>query len=176
MTRHSTVRRAAMLGWAILILGGVARSQQAGNPAAAAVQNPVPATPESLGVGKRAYDENCAACHGPKAEGSVKAGVVISIIQEQGGRQPPDLTDAAWDHGSTDGEIFTAIKKGVPPTMMAGWEGRISDREMWSIVRYLRALAAGNRDSHDRADCRGSANRATAGSPADRLSAAADHR
>ncbi len=141
MTRNSTARRAAILGWAVLLLGGVARSQQAADPAAAALQNPVPSTPESLGVGKRAYDENCAACHGPKAEGSVKAGVVISIIQEQGGRQPPDLTDAAWDHGSTDGEIFTAIKKGVPPTMMAGWEGRLSDTEMWSVVRYLRALA-----------------------------------
>ncbi|MEO5821089.1 MAG: PQQ-dependent sugar dehydrogenase, partial [Vicinamibacteraceae bacterium] len=99
-------------------------------------------TPASLGVGKRAYDENCAACHGPKAEGSVKAGVVISIIQEQGGRQPSDLTDAAWDHGATDGEIYTSIKKGLPPTMMAGWEGRISDTDIWSIVRYMRALAA----------------------------------
>ena len=26
--------------------------------------------------------------------------------------------------------------------MMAGWEGRISDTEIWSIVNYLRALAA----------------------------------
>ena len=72
----------------------------------------------------------------------MKAGVVISIIQEQGGKQPPDLTDDQWDHGSTDGEIYTVIKKGVPPTMMAGWEGRISDTEIWSIVNYLRALAA----------------------------------
>ena len=72
----------------------------------------------------------------------MKAGVIISIIQEQGGKQPPDLTDAQWDHGSTDGEIYTAIRKGVPPTMMAGWEGRISDTEIWHIVNYLRALAA----------------------------------
>ena len=42
-----------------------------------------------------------------------------------GGKQAPDLTDDKSDHGSSDGEIFTAIKKGVPPTMMAGWEGRI---------------------------------------------------
>ena len=72
----------------------------------------------------------------------MKAGVVISIIQEQGGKQAPDLTDDKWDHGSTDGEIYTVIKKGVPPTMMAGWDGRISDTEIWSIVNYLRALAA----------------------------------
>ena len=29
-----------------------------------------------------------------------------------GGKQPPDLTDDKTDHGSTDGEIFTVIKKG----------------------------------------------------------------
>ena len=59
-----------------------------------------------------------------------------------GGKQAPELTDAQTDHGSSDGEVFTAIKKGVPPTMMAGWEGRISDTEIWNIVNYLRALAA----------------------------------
>ena len=56
--------------------------------------------------------------------------VIISIIQEMGGKQAPDLTDDKWITGSSDGEIFTAIKKGVPPTMMAGWEGRITDTEI----------------------------------------------
>jgi mono/diheme cytochrome c family protein len=111
-------------------------------PALTAAQNPVPATPASVAAGRKAYDENCAACHGPRAEGSVKAGVIISIIQEQGGKQPPDLTDAQWDHGSTDGEIYAAIRRGIPPTMMAGWEGRIPDNEIWAIVNYLRTLAA----------------------------------
>ena len=91
---------------------------------AAALKNPVAATPESIAAGKRAYDANCAACHGNRAQGAERAGIVISIIQEQGGKQAPDLTDDKWDHGSTDGEIYTVIKKGVPPTMMAGWEGR----------------------------------------------------
>jgi mono/diheme cytochrome c family protein len=103
--------------------------------------NPVAATPESIATGKKSYDANCAACHGNLAQGAVKAGVAISIIQEQGGKQPPDLTDDQWDHGSTDGEIYSVISKGVPPSMMAGWEGRISDVEIWSIVHYLRALA-----------------------------------
>ena len=102
------------------------------------------ATPASIAAGKRAYDLNCSGCHGNKAQGSVKAGVVISIIQEQGGKQPPDLTDAAWDHGSSDSEIFGVIKRGVPPTMMAGFDGRIPDAEIWSLVNYLRALAKGD--------------------------------
>jgi mono/diheme cytochrome c family protein len=127
---------------AIVLLGRAVSTQEARNPAAAALKNPVATTPQSLAAGKTAYDANCAACHGNKAQGAEKAGVVISIIQEQGGKQAPDLTDDKTDHGSTDGEIYTIIKKGVPPTMMAGWEGRLSDTEIWSIVNYLRALAA----------------------------------
>lgn len=110
---------------------------------AAGIKNPVPPTSESIAAGKRAYDANCAACHGNLAQGAVKAGMTISIIEEQKGRQPPDLTDGQWDHGSTDGEIFTAIKRGLPPTMMAGYDGRIPDGDIWSIVNYLRTLRPG---------------------------------
>jgi mono/diheme cytochrome c family protein len=128
---------------AVTITGGrVPAGQATQNAEAAKPANPVASTPESLATGKKAYDTNCAACHGNLGQGAVKAGTAISIISEQGGKQPPDLTDDQWDHGSTDGEIFTAIKKGIPPTMMAGWNGRISDTEIWSIVNYLRALAA----------------------------------
>jgi mono/diheme cytochrome c family protein len=134
------------LSYATILIPGIAvgltayAQQGVNNPGAATLKNPVVSTQESLGVGKRAYDTNCAPCHGNLAQGAAKAGIAISIIAEQGGKQPPDLTDPQWDHGSTDGEIFSVIKKGVPPTMMAGWEGRLSDAEIWSIVNYLRAL------------------------------------
>jgi mono/diheme cytochrome c family protein len=105
------------------------------------LSNPVEATPASVAAGKIAYDANCAACHGNQAQGAVKAGVRISIIEEQGGKQPPDLTDDQWDHGSSDGEIYVAIKRGIPPTMMAAYDGRIPDNDIWNIVNYLRALA-----------------------------------
>jgi glucose/arabinose dehydrogenase/mono/diheme cytochrome c family protein len=107
----------------------------------AQVANPVPATPQAIAAGKQVFDANCAGCHGPRAQGAVKAGITISIIAEQGGKQPPDLTDAQWDHGSSDAEIFAVIKKGVPPTMMAGWEGTLSDPQIWNVIHYLRALA-----------------------------------
>ena len=137
------ITRATVSMLAIVLVGGplVSTGQQASDPGAAAMKNPVAATPESLAAGRKAYDLNCAPCHGNLAQGAEKAGVLISIIQEQGGKQPPDLTDDKSDHGSTDGEIYTVIKKGLPPTMMAGWEGRVSDTEIWSIVNYLRALA-----------------------------------
>jgi mono/diheme cytochrome c family protein len=141
MSAHSYRKHAAIFGVAgaigITIAAGGTRiaGQNVAGPAAAQIKNPVASTTESLAAGKRAYDANCAGCHGNNAQG-----LIVSIIQEQGGKQPPDLTDDKWDHGSTDGEIFTVIKKGLPPTMMAGWEGTLSDTEIWSVINYLRAL------------------------------------
>ena len=107
----------------------------------AALTNPVPASPASIAAGKTAYDAACAACHGDRAQGAVRAKLVISIIEEQNGKQAPDLTDAQWDHGSSDGEIYTVLKRGLPPTMMPGFDGAVSDENLWSIVHYLRTLA-----------------------------------
>jgi mono/diheme cytochrome c family protein len=115
-------------------------SQNATSPSAATARSPLASTPESIAAGKRAYDANCAACHGNLAQGAVKAGMTISIIEEQRGKQPPDLTDDQWDHGSSDGDIFAVAKRGLPPTMMAGFDGRIPDEDLWNIVNYLRML------------------------------------
>jgi mono/diheme cytochrome c family protein len=117
-----------------------AGGQEAALPPNTSLTNPVASTPESIAKGKQFYDGNCAACHGDRAQGAVKAGKTISIIDEQKGRQPPDLTDDQWDHGSSDAEIFTVIKRGLPPTMMAGFDGGIPDQDIWNIVNYLRSL------------------------------------
>jgi mono/diheme cytochrome c family protein len=106
----------------------------------AALRNPAPSTPASIAAGKQYFDGNCSACHGDQGQGAVRAGMTISIIDEQRGRQPPDLTDDQWDHGSTDGEIFTVIKRGLPPTMMPAFDGGIPDQDIWNIVNYLRSL------------------------------------
>jgi len=115
-------------------------AQDVASPSTTSLKNPVAPTPESIAKGKLVFDGNCAACHGDRAQGAVKAGITISIIDEQKGRQPPDLTDDQWDHGSSDGEIFTVIKRGLPPTMMAGFDGGIPDQDIWNIVNYLRSL------------------------------------
>ena len=105
-------------------------------------QTPPSVQPQPLADGKRLYDANCANCHGDVAQGAVKAGFEISIIAERGGKQPPDLTDLAWDHGSTDTEISTVVEKGVPLGMMPPYEGRLSDVEIRNVVAYVRSLAS----------------------------------
>jgi mono/diheme cytochrome c family protein len=112
-------------------------------PLAARLQNPVAFTPASIAAGKRLYDANCASCHGNQGQGAVRAGITISIIEEQRGRQPPDLTDDPSDNGSADGDVFRVIKRGLPPSMMPGFDGRIQDREIWNVVNYLRSLRRG---------------------------------
>ena len=114
----------------------------AGPEATARPRNPVDPTPQSIAAGKRAYDMACAACHGGRAQGAVKAGTPLSIIEEQRGKQPPDLTDAQTDHGATDGDVFLVIKRGLLPAMMPGFDGQIPDDDIWSIVNYLRSLQA----------------------------------
>jgi mono/diheme cytochrome c family protein len=104
-----------------------------GNPEAASIKNPVPATPESIAAGKQIFQRYCATCHGINAEGG--SGSDISP-------PAPDLTGSAWKHGSTPGEIFTVIKNGVPPELnMEPWGDRIKDTDIWNVVNYLGSLA-----------------------------------
>jgi glucose/arabinose dehydrogenase/cytochrome c2 len=116
--------------------------RDAATTVAAAPSPAAAAAPDALAAGKKAYDTFCTPCHGAAAQGAVRAGAVISIIEEQKGKQPPDLTDDQWDHGATDEAIAAVIRKGVPSTMMAGYEGAISDADIRNIVAYIRTLAA----------------------------------
>jgi len=103
-----------------------------GDPEAAKVKNPVATSPESIAAGKQLYTRYCAVCHGVNATGG--SGSDISP-------PAPDLTDTEWKHGSSDGEIFTVIKKGVPPDLnMEPWGDRIKDPDVWNLVNYLRSI------------------------------------
>ena len=121
-----------VLGILLPWLGGSVAAAQ-GDPDAAKVKNPVAVTPESIASGMQVYQRYCRSCHGINAEGG--SGSDISP-------PAPDLTGSAWKHGSTDGEIFSVIKNGVPPDLsMEPWGDRINDTNIWNVVNYLRSLA-----------------------------------
>ena len=101
--------------------------------AAAAVTNPVAATPASVAAGEQTYRKSCAPCHGIKAEGGSGNDLIPAS---------PDLTDDTWDHGSSDGAIFDNIKNGVAPDFnMTPWKDQLKDEEIWNVVNYLRSIA-----------------------------------
>lgn len=55
---------------------------------------------------------------------------------------PPDLTDSRWTRGGSDGEIYSVVRDGAGPgNPMRGYQGRMTDHELWSIVNYLRSLS-----------------------------------
>jgi cbb3-type cytochrome c oxidase subunit III len=124
--------RALSVGLAVAALAGIHLTAQ-GNPEAAKVQNPVAATPESVAAGKRTYNRYCANCHGLNAEGGPGNDLIPPA---------PDLTGNQWRHGSSDGEIFSTIKNGVPPELnMGAWGDQLKDQDIWSVVNYIRSLA-----------------------------------
>lgn len=119
-----------------LILTASAQGTQSMTRAEAAkLKNPVAATADSLAAGKALYGKYCRFCHGVTGNGQSPAAPKDV--------KPADLTDAKWDRGSTDGEIFLVIKEGAGPLFqMKGLKGKISDQDTWHIVNFTRTLAS----------------------------------
>jgi mono/diheme cytochrome c family protein len=106
---------------------------RAADPAARTIKNPVPATAVSVTAGAAAYKKYCAFCHGVAAKGDGPLAPKDS--------DPPDLTDATWAHGSTDGEIFTVITNGAgADSKMVAIKGKMPDQDLWHIINYVRSL------------------------------------
>ena len=109
-------------------------SAQTGNAEAAKLKNPVKVTPASIAAGQVAYGKYCKFCHGVDAKGN---GPLAPK-----GTMPPNLIDAEWAKGSTDGEIFTNIKDGIGPKFdMKPMTAKMMDADIWNTVNYLRDLA-----------------------------------
>jgi mono/diheme cytochrome c family protein len=105
-----------------------------GDPDARKMKNPVAPTAASVTAGAATFKKYCAFCHGAAAKGD-------GPLTPKGITMPADLTDEKWDRGSTDGEIFAVIMKGAGPKFeMKGLAGKITDREVWQIVHFLRSL------------------------------------
>ena len=117
-----------------LFVAAVVSSAQTrgGSPAAAKVKSPVASTKASITAGGAAFMKYCAFCHNTDAKGDGPLAPKDS--------NPPDLTDANWLHGSTDGEIFDVISSGVKDTKMVGFKGKMPDKDFWNIVNFLRSL------------------------------------
>ena len=89
-------------------------------------------------LGKEKYDIHCSICHGEYGDGKGPTAYF--------GLAPRNLSDASipgylesaapW----TDGQIYNAISNGSASGIMLGLKEKLSPRERWGIVLYLRAL------------------------------------
>jgi mono/diheme cytochrome c family protein len=126
---------AALIAFAFALTSlavGLGAQDTGGNPKAAALKNPVPATPASIAKGKQNYNKACEHCHGSSAQGD---GPLAPKNPS-----PANLTDDKWDHGSSDGEIYFIIANGLKDSEMKGVRSEMSATDMWHIVNYLRSI------------------------------------
>jgi len=98
------------------------------------VRPAVPYTALSIANGGRLYDRHCAACHGLAGYGDGPSAAGLS-------KPPADLTAKhVADH--TAGDIFWWLTHGMPAGVMPGFKERVSERERWELINFLRALAS----------------------------------
>lgn len=119
----------AALAWA---LGACDR---AGRPGSAA-QAP------SIELGRRVYDEQCAACHGRELEGQPDW-----RTRRADGKLPAPPHDASghtWHH--PDAVLFEIVKHGVQrfaganyASDMPAYEGKLSDAEIRAVIAYVKS-------------------------------------
>ena len=98
---------------------------------ARSLKNPVANDRDAVEAGKKLFTRYCASCHGPQGKGDGSMALA--------GGTPSNLTDDKWDHGSTDGEIFVAIRDGTSPDMEA-YKEKLSEKEIWQVVTFVRSL------------------------------------
>jgi mono/diheme cytochrome c family protein len=112
--------------------GAPGQAPSEGTAKAKTLENPIKSTPESIAAGKQTFGRYCAPCHGPEGKGDG---------QGAGGARPANLVDEKWQHGSTDGEIFTNIRDGIGPFFdMASWQSVLKEPDIWNVINYLRSI------------------------------------
>jgi mono/diheme cytochrome c family protein len=123
----------AACAWVFVLTVGVVAQNPGGNAEAKKMKNPVASSPDSIKAGQAAFQKNCRFCHGANAKGNGP------MAPE--GTHPSDLTDAKWDRGDSDGELFVVIRDGAGPKFdMKGYKSKMTETDIWNVVNYLRSL------------------------------------
>lgn len=95
----------------------------------------LPAAYRPIVAGGRAiFASDCAACHGERADGRGPMAATQIV-------PPRDFTDRGWMATHADGMFFTSVLRGVPGSSMPPFAGRLTERQIWAVVAYLRSLA-----------------------------------
>lgn len=98
-------------------------------------KSPVPSDEKTLAEGQKIYVTNCAPCHGEKGIGDGPAGVAFDP-------KPRNLTVGQYKFGGEEWQLFRTVWEGVPaPSGMAKWDGRMSEKDAWTVVMYIKSMA-----------------------------------
>lgn len=83
--------------------------------------------------GKILFEENCMECHGRTGDGTGPIGYFLAV-------EPADFLSIE-SRMKPDPELFTIIKNGILFDEMHGWEGTLSDQNIYNVVSCIRTLA-----------------------------------
>jgi putative heme-binding domain-containing protein len=107
-----------------MLMAALPGSAQQSSRAGAAPANPFSGDEQAVAEGREIYNNSCTACHGPEG-----------ITGELG----PALAAPGRRYGRrTGGEIFDAIKRGIPGTTMP--PSTLSDSDAWKVTTYILGL------------------------------------
>jgi mono/diheme cytochrome c family protein len=116
----------------------VEAQQKGGGAKPAALKNPVPPTPANLKLGQADYGQYCRQCHGLRGKGD---GPLAPKNPK-----PADFSDDKWDHGPTDGDLYTLILNGAPPrpgqkeSEMKPMKGTLMPTQIWQVINFIRTF------------------------------------
>lgn len=92
--------------------------------------SPVPATEPNLLAGVKYYRSDCAVCHG--LPGQPKTGIAKGEFPK-----PPQLFEGKGVTDDPAGETFWKVKYGIRLTGMPGFEGSLTEEQMWQVSQML---------------------------------------
>ena len=105
----------------------------AAKDAAAAVRNPIPATPQSIARGAELYRSTCAVCHGQRGRGDGPVGRKFDP-------SPVDLSKP-YTQDQADGQLFFTLTRGR--VAMPFYRDALSQGERWDVINYIRSEFGG---------------------------------
>ena len=91
--------------------------------------NPFQPTANNVMDGSMTYDKNCAFCHGNLKQPE-------SPMHRKFYPSAPQLMTHIPD--DPDGHVFYVIKYGIRYTGMPGWDGVLSDDDIWKTVLFIK--------------------------------------
>jgi mono/diheme cytochrome c family protein len=91
--------------------------------------NPFKPTMDNIMDGSMVYDKNCALCHGSLKE-------PVSPMKNRFYPPVPQLMNHTPD--DPDANLFYVTKYGVKMTAMPGWDGVLSDDDIWKAVLFIK--------------------------------------
>ncbi len=99
------------------------------------LENPIPPDAESLAIGQRVYNVNCAVCHGDQGNGDGPMAAQFTTYQAN----PPAVLTADRLQQVPDSHFYNVTTNGLGQFMPA-FGNLIPGDEIWNLINYVREL------------------------------------